>query len=130
MTLALRVILRVPEALTFEALSPEQQAAIASVFGQFVIPMPGTVPFGGYKLVDAITSPDFHPERMALYGMNWPAVGLWDNSGVALAPFDATTMLAHIAPTQAYDIDGNPVGEPTPPVLHEPHRWAGWPELF
>lgn len=130
MTLALRVILRIPEALAFEALSPEQQEAIRSVFGQFVTPMPGTVPVGGYKLCDAVTGPNFDPERMALYGMDWPVVGLWDDTGLAVAPFDAATMLAHLPPTQEYDAEGNPTGEPQPPILHEPHRWAGWPEAF
>lgn len=115
MTKAFRVILRIPTALTFEVLSPEQQAAIQSVFGQFVMPMPGTIEAGGWKLCDAVTGDNFDPARMSLYGFNWPILGMWDDSGLVHAPFDAATFQTHL-----------PDGEP----LHEPHRWAGWPKAF
>lgn len=110
-----RVILRIPEALEFDALTSEQQSAIQSVIGQFVMPMPGTVTAGGYKICDAVTGGNFQPELMELYGFNWPIVGMWDASGNELKPFDSATMLAHL---------------PEGSELYEPHRWAGWPELF
>lgn len=40
-----RVILKVPAGLTLDQLTQEQQAAIAGVFAQFVLPMPGTIDY-------------------------------------------------------------------------------------
>lgn len=114
-----RVILRIPVTLSFEALTPEQQAAIASVFGQFAMPMPGTISNNGYKLCDAVTAENFQPERMALYNFNWPLVGMWQDDGTTLVPFDETTFMQHL-----------PAPEQGDKVLHEPHKWAGWPDCF
>lgn len=114
-----RLILQVPEALTFDMLTQDQQDAIASVFGQYVVPMPGTVPSGGMKVVDAVTAPNFNPANMAQHGLIWPILGMWQDDGTAVIPLDEAKFLAHLLPPE----DG-------PAVLHEPHRWAGWPELF
>lgn len=115
-----RVILRVPTALEVSSLSAEQQQAIQSVFGQFVMPMPGTVNTGSWKLADAVTLDTFEPERMALYGMNWPIVGMWNDLGESLLPFDTAAFMQHLPEPD----DGSEK------VLHEPHRWAGWPSCF
>lgn len=110
-----RVILRIPIGLDFEALSAMQQEAIRSVFGQFVMPMPGTQNTLLWKLADAVTLDNFKPEQMGLYGLTWPIVGMWDESGTALRPFDEAAFREHL-----------PAGSD----LIEPHRWAGWPACF
>lgn len=114
-----RVILAVPEELEFDMLTAEQRDAIGRVFGQYVMPMPGTVPYGGYKIVDALTADNFHPEDMAALSLNWPILGMWDDAGTPVKPIDAMSFTKHLTPP-----------ETGPVVLHEPHRWAGWPELF
>lgn len=128
-----RAILRLPAGTRFELLSPEQQAAINSVFAQFTLPMPGTIPAEGYELVDGVTGDNFDPAVMPDLGMNWPIVGLWQWDGkgalVALEPFDSAAMLAHLPPIVTYDGEGEPVSslpqhDPTPP-----HSWAGWPSI-
>ena len=40
-----RVILKVPAGLTLDQLTQEQQDAIASVFAQYALPMPGTIEY-------------------------------------------------------------------------------------
>jgi len=114
-----RVILAVPEELEFDMLTAEQRDAIGRVFGQYVMPMPGTVPYGGYKIVDALTADNFHPESMAALSLNWPILGMWNSDGVPVIPLDKAVFLAHLPTPDVGD-----------KVLHEPHRWAGWPELF
>ncbi len=114
-----RVILLVPEALEFSMLNEDQQAAIASVFGQYVMPMPGTVTASGMKVVDAITTDNFNPASMGQHGLNWPILGMWNSEGVPVIPLDEAVFLAHLPTPDVGD-----------KVLHEPHRWAGWPEVF
>lgn len=115
-----RVILRIPIALTFDVLTDVQKNAINSVFGQFAMPMPGTQTTGLWKLADAVTLDTFKPENMSLYGITWPIVGMWDEQGESLLPFDADTFIQHLPEPE----DGGDK------VLHEPHRWAGWPACF
>lgn len=113
----IRLILSVPEALDFSQLSEEQQIAINEVFGQFVSPMPGTVPFNGQKIVDAVTSSDFELSRIAelglpfnvLYAKTWDGVNF--NQSLAI---DESTFVNYL----------------TNPELgfHIPHTWAGWPQ--
>jgi hypothetical protein len=125
-----RLILQVPEGLTFDMLTQDQQEAIASVFGQYVMPMPGTQPAVGMKVVDAVTAPNFNPANMAQHGLSWPILGMWSSDGNAVIPLDEAKFLAHLPPVQAYDNDGNPAGEAAPATMHEPHSWAGWQEAF
>jgi len=75
--LFMRVLLRVPAGLTFEALTIEQQDAIASVLGQYVMPMPSTVEADGFVICDAVTKPNFDPSTMDGLGLNWPILGIW-----------------------------------------------------
>lgn len=114
-----RVILRIPKDLTFDQLPPQLQDGINSIFGQFVMPMPGTVEADGYKLCDAVTATNFNPANMANYGINWPILGLWGDDGSVITELDVDTFMAHL-----------PEPEEGPKVLHEPHRWSGWPDLF
>ncbi len=49
-----RVILKVPAGLTLDQLTQEQQAAIAGVFAQFVLPMPGTIDYEEENVTETI----------------------------------------------------------------------------
>lgn len=107
-----RVLLLVPESLTFDMLTQEQQAAINSVFGTYVTPMPGTVDVDGLSVCDALTADNFDPTLMPGLGLDWPIMGIWHEDGTELHPFNADAFLRHL-----------PEGVPNV----EPHMWAGWP---
>ncbi|CAP41331.1 hypothetical protein [Bordetella petrii] len=125
-----RAILRLPAGTRFDSLTAEQQAAISSVFAQFVLPMPGTTVADGYELVDGLAGDNFDPAVMPGLGMDWPIVALcqWDEAaGLAtIQPLDEAVLLAHLAPVVELDADGNVVGS-QPAELDMPHNWAGWP---
>lgn len=111
-----RVLLLIPESLNFTDLSQEQQAAINSVFGCFVMPMPGTESAGGFKVCDAVTADNFYPDLMPELGMDWEIIAMWylENGFVdAVKPLDREKMSLH------------QTGE-----VSESHRWAGWPDCF
>jgi hypothetical protein len=126
--MTLSCLLLIPEGLTFDLLSEEQQTAIEGVFGQYVMPMPGTVPVAGMQLCDAITGDNFDPNTMEDYGIDWPILGLWDaETGEALIPFLSESFTTYLAPVVVTDEDGNLISS-TPATLHESHRWAGHSE--
>lgn len=114
-----RVLMLVPEGLTFEALTPEQQAAISSVFGQYVLPMYGTIPDAGKVVCDAVAGDNFNPDNIAPLGLPFELIGMWQEDGVAVIPLNENEFLAHL-----------PEPEGGVKVLHEPHRWSGWPKCF
>jgi len=128
-----RAILRLPAGTRFDTLTAEQQAAISSVFAQFVLPMPGTTVADGYELVDGLAGDNFDPAVMPGLDMDWPVVGLWQWNGAAglaaLQPLDEAVLLAHLAPVVELDADGNVVGS-EPAVLRMPHAWSGWPPVL
>lgn len=113
-----RVILQVPEGLTFEMLTQEQQGAINSVFGQFVNQMPGTQPANGLQIVDALTADNFDPATMINYGIDWPILYLvqWGGDSEYLdeiiVPLDREVFAHHIH-------DG---------IAIECHKFSGWPD--
>ena len=114
-----RAIILVPEGLTFEQLTEEQQAACNSVFGQYVNPMPGSVPSEGFQLVDALTNDKFDPAVMLDFGLNWPVLSLtqWDGNAEKveiIIPLNQEAYVKHMP-------DG---------ILTETHRWAGWPSNY
>lgn len=114
-----RVLLLVPEGLTFDMLSEEQQAAINSVFGQYANPMPATIPANGMQIVDAVTADNFDPDVMPQYGIDWPVIGLFQWDGKAE---EITTV--QVLDTETY-------GKHMPDgVAAECHRWAGWPDCI
>jgi hypothetical protein len=106
-----RVLLLVPEGLELSALTTE---AIASVFGQYVMPKPGTVAVDGTVICDAVTTGNFEPETMAGFGMTCPIIGMWNAFGEEIIPLEVDTYTAH-------RVDGTVV---------DGHNWAGWPECF
>ena len=82
---------------------------------QHVIPMPGTVQAEGKVIVDALTVEPISEDNV---------IGQWQDDGTVVVPLDAELFMQHLP--SGVDEEGNV----TPAVLHEPHRWAGWPELF
>lgn len=124
-----RVILSVPEGLTFDALLPEQQTAISAVFGQHVNPMPGTQAAGGRQIVDAVTSDKFDPAAIAELALPFDVLALWQWDGDVLTTVQAlaeASWMPYLPDTQIIDAEGVPTGT-VPPVFHLPHQWAGWP---
>ena len=150
-----RLILTSPTGLTFDQLTPEQQAGISSVFAQYIMPMPGTISYGteiyttttpdpestaevplpdiievytGLSILDATTTDNFTVESITALGLPFTVMGMWEWSGNA---DDALVELQALDPSfinylpDTTDEDGNPV----PPVLHIPNNWAGWPEV-
>ena len=151
-----RLILTSPTGLTFDQLTPEQQAGISSVFAQYIMPMPGTISYGtetytittpdpesttevplpdiievytGLSILDATTTDNFTVEAITALGLPFAVMGMWEWSGNAN---DALIELQALDPSfinylpDTTDEDGNPV----PPVLHIPNNWAGWPEVI
>ena len=105
-----RLILTSPTGLTLDKLTTEQQAAIQSVFAQFVLPMPGTKSYGdstytitipdlesttevplpdvietftGLCILDAVTSDNFDPAVIAPLELPFNLLGLWQWTGNA-----------------------------------------------
>ena len=142
-----RLILTSPTGLTFDQLTPEQQAGISSVFAQYILPMPGTISYGtdlytittpdtdvietftGLSILDAVTSDNFTVESITTLGLPFTVMGMWEWSGNA---DDVLVELQALDPSfinylpDTADAEGNPV----PPVLHIPNNWAGWPEVI
>lgn len=117
-----RLLLKVPEALQFEDLTEEQQAAIQAVFGQWVMPMPGTKAFGGFKIVDAITLDTFDSVALVELALPFEILALWGEGSIDL---DETEFLKFLQDQIEYDEEGG-ILNTTPPVFHIPHTWAGW----
>lgn len=127
-----RVIIKAPENTTLTALTVEQQTAIRSIFSQWVMPMPGTKANTGYTLIDAVVGDNFDPARISALGLPFTVMGMWQwggaSSPVELQALDAT-FINYLPATHTYNPITNAVLTTSPPVLHEPHRWAGWPEI-
>lgn len=116
-----RVLLLIPEGTTFDSLTIEQQEAIAGVLGQYRLPMPGTVPALGKVVCDCLAASNFDPATMPGLGLgDWEIIGMWKDDGTVVIPLDEVKFIARLPLTELM----------TPPPLHEPHRWAGWPQLF
>jgi len=151
-----RLILTSPTGLTFDQLTPEQQAGIDSVFAQYIMPMPGTISYGtetyttttpdpesttdaplpdiievytGLSILDATTTDNFTVEAITALQLPFTVMGMWLWEGNVN---DALVELQALDPSfinylpDTTDEDGNPV----PPVLHIPNNWAGWPEVI
>jgi hypothetical protein len=120
-----RAIILVPEGLTFEQLTQEQQDAINSVFGQFVLPMPSTIAANGTVICDALTSDKFNANNITGLGLPFKIIGIWKEDSTPLIPFNSGEFIDHLPSKIIYDEEGNEIGS-TPATLHEPHTWAGW----
>ena len=105
-----RLILTSPNGLTIDQLTAEQQAAIQSVFAQYVLPMPGTITTGdsiynitrpdpesteevplpdvtttftGTCILDAVTNDNFDPAVIEPLGLPFVLLGMWQWTGNA-----------------------------------------------
>jgi hypothetical protein len=114
-----RAILKIPEGLELSQLTQEQQSAIASVFAEFVMPMPGTIPFQGHIIIDAITGDNYDPETMPGLELPFDLMGLWSWDGVS-----DTLVELH-----ALDDVFNNYLPNEEEWGHIPHGFAGWPTL-
>lgn len=122
-----RLILTSPTGLSLDQLTPEQQAAIQSVFAQYILPMPGTISYNALSILDAVTSDNFNEESIITLQLPFTIMGVWQWEGNADSPLVELQALdpnfINYLPDTT-DEDGNPV----PPFLHIPNNWAGWPE--
>ena len=119
-----RAIILVPEGLTFEQLTAEQQTACNSVFGQYVNPMPSTVAYNGKQVLDGLAADNFDPSTLGPLGLPFEVIGLYhDASEVPVIPLDETVFINYLP--EPIDGEGNPIEK----VMHVPHSWAGWAEL-
>ena len=142
-----RLILTSPTGLTFDQLTPEQQAGISSVFAQYILPMPGTISYGtetytittpdtdvietftGLSILDATTTDNFTVESITTLGLPFTVMGMWEWSGNADSPLVELQALDPSFINYLPDTTGED-GNPVPPVLHIPNNWAGWPEVI
>ena len=125
-----RLILTSPTGLTLDQLTHEQQAAIQSVFGQFTLPMPGTIEYNGLVILDAVTADNFNPDVLVPLGLPFTILGMWQWDGSSdvlteLQPLDAS-FINHLPDTSTYDDEGNALTT-SAPILHIPHGICGWP---
>jgi hypothetical protein len=112
----IRAILKIPEGLELSQLTQEQQAAINSVFAQFVLPMPGTIPYDGRIVIDSITGDNFDPEVMPGLGLPFGVLCLLQWDGVS-------EELVELMPLSDDFINYLPNGS----VNQLTHGFAGWP---
>jgi hypothetical protein len=118
-----RAILKIPEGLELSQLTQEQQAAIASVFAEFVMPMPGTIPYDGHIIIDSITGDNYDPETMPGLELPFELLGLWQWDGVS----DEVVELVSLSPElPLYFLNPEDEFEDFPYI---PHRFAGWPSI-
>ena len=154
-----RLILTAPTGLTLDQLTPEQQSAIQSVFGQFTLPMPGTISYGdstytittpdpqstveaplpdvlevftSLSILDAVTADNFNPDVLVPLGLPFGILGMWQWDGVG-------DVLTELQPLDASFINYLPdahtyddegnVLTTTAPTLLIPHGWCGWPQV-
>ncbi len=153
-----RLILTCPTGLTLDQLTPEQQTAIQSVFAQFSLPMPGTIPFGdsiytitrpdpestfvvplpditttftGLSILDAVTNDNFDPDVITPLGLPFTILGMWQwtgRDGLIELQPLSVEFVNYLPNIITYDDEGN-VLTTTAPTLTIPHGWAGWPEI-
>jgi hypothetical protein len=117
-----RAILKIPEGLELSQLSQEQQDAINSVFAEFVMPMPGTIPYDGHIVIDSITGDNYDPETMPGLSLPFELLGLWSWDGISEEAIE-------LVPLEPEFIDFLP--EPEEGMMmwtYIPHSFAGWPE--
>lgn len=124
-----RALFLVPEGITFGMLTEEQQQAVQSVLGQHVLPMPGTIAANGKVVLDGVCGDNFDPETIEPLGLPMEMIGLWQEDGTAVMPLSEAVFMPHLPDQIAYG-EGGEVLSTSPAVFHEPHRWAGWTNLF
>jgi hypothetical protein len=114
-----RVITKAPSTIELSSLSKEQQDAIASVYTQFVLPMPGTIVFGGSLIIDAITSDNFDPSVINPLSLPFEVIGLWQWDGISQDLLEITPLNPEFT---------NFLADPS--TLGLPHSFSGWPDVI
>lgn len=109
-----RVILRAPATIPSDRLE-----TMGALFKQYVFPMPGTVEVSGHRLCDALVSDDFDINSLEGSGLDLHIMGMWSQSGEVILPMVTDEFAAYLLPDDAGQV-----------TLHEPHKWAGWPDLI
>jgi hypothetical protein len=126
-----RIIVAAPASITLDQLTTEQQLGLEAVLAQFVMPMPGTIQYGGQHIIDCVMKDNFDPQAIADLGLPFTIMGYWtwDGSGAVqtVTPLD-TGFINFLPDRVTYDEEVNEVSR-LPPALHLPHSWAGWPAL-
>lgn len=117
----------------WDDLNAEQQAAINSVFTQYVLPMPGTRAHNGTELVDGLVDDAFDPAVIADLGLPLTVLAIyhWDGHAAELTPIvplTAAALLPYLPDVPVYDEAGNQIGT-EPPEPRVPHNWAGLPQI-
>ena len=120
----LRLIIRVPIAIqSFSQLSAAHQEAIQRVFGQYVLPMPGTIAADSFQICDGVSRELDWSILTNQWG--WPVIGVMGEDGDIVLPLDQVIFTRHLPDTPEYNNSGEIIGT-RPAVFHEPHNWAGW----
>ena len=129
----IRVILKAPASIQIGSLTTDQQQAINDVFARYVMPMPGTKESAGYKLIDAIVNDSFNPENIAILGLPFEILGQWLWDGESSSLYEAHTIsdsfIDFLPDNITYDLETGEQSSSIAPSMHEPHKWAGWPEI-
>ena len=123
--MTINVYLLIPEGLTFDQLTEEQQTAIHNVFGQYVMPMPATHAVDGTVICDALCDDSFNPNVMQDFGLDWEIIYMRSQEGTQYVPLDEEKFLERLNPKYTYDEEGN-ITDTQPATLHQPHVWSGW----
>lgn len=124
-----RILLLVPQGLTFDMLTEEQQTAINGVFGQYVLPMPSTIPHDGKVVLDGLAADNFDASHIPLLGLPFEVIAQWKDDGEVVIPLNEAVFLEHLPPSYTYDEEGNVI-DTVPATLCEPHSWAGWNKVI
>lgn len=126
-----RVIISAPAGIALDMLTDEQRAGINAVFGQFVLPMPGTVESDGQIVIDATTNDNFDTRAIVDLELPFGVLGCWQWDGATLTELQplSETFIDYLPLTHEYDAEGN-VTATHPPVLHMPHNFAGWQDVI
>lgn len=120
-----RILLIVPEAFRVKNLSAANKAKIDGAVERHVFPMPLTQAVNGEVVLDAIVNDTFVKTSIP---NGAELIGAWDEKGREIVPLNGERFLPFLPPTYSLN-DKDEVIE-TPAVLHEPHKWAGWPDIL
>ena len=128
-----RVMFLSPKGLMHGGLTASDKSAISQIFDTMVINVPETDVFGGKVLIDSIVPDEFSEKELKDAGFNFTIIGIWQWDGIndikELMPFDSGKLFERLKPKNNYDGDGEVIST-TPAILHEPHKFAGWPNLI
>ena len=129
----IRLIFKIPTDFTPESLTPEQQTAIYSVFGQYILPIPGTIAVDNYHVGDAVVSDSFYINKISELELPMEILCLakWNGRpeyGLEIEIPLNESFLTYLPDINIYDSEGN-ILTTEKHELVVPHNWSGWPNL-